>query len=124
MKNTRKKNIRLGSFVGISIVIFILAIYYIGSQRSIFSKTFMLSGVFEDISGVKIGNDVRFSGINIGTVSKVEILSDSLVKIDLSVQQNVRQFIRKDSKMEIIPEGLMGTKVVNIYSGTNHTKIV
>ena len=124
MKNTRKKNIRLGSFVGIGIVIFILAIYYIGSQRSIFSKNIMLSGIFEDISGVKIGNDVRFSGINIGTVSRVEILSDSLVKIQLSVQQNVQQFIRKDSKMEIIPEGLMGTKVVNIYAGTNNTDIV
>lgn len=124
MKNTRKKNIRLGSFVGIGIVIFILAIYYIGSQRSIFSKNFMLSGVFKDISGVKIGNDVRFSGINIGTVSEVEILSDSLVKIELSIKQDVQQFIRKDSKMEIVPDGLMGTKVVNIYAGTNSTGIV
>ncbi|MBU8893299.1 MAG: MCE family protein [Bacteroidales bacterium] len=124
MKNTRKNNIRLGSFVGIGIIIFILGIYYIGSQRNIFSKNFMLSGVFKDISGTKIGNDVRFSGINIGTVSKVEILSDSLVQIVLSVQQDVQQFIRKDSKMEIVPEGLMGIKVVNIYSGTNKTGIV
>lgn len=124
MKNTRKNNIRLGSFVGIGIIIFILGIYYIGSQGSIFSRNFRLSGVFKDISGIKIGNDVRFSGINIGTVTRVEIVNDSLVQIDLHIQNDVKQFIRKDSKMEIVPEGLMGTKVVYIYSGSSNAEIV
>lgn len=124
MKNTRKNNIRLGSFVGIGIIIFILGIYYIGSQGSIFSRNIMLSGIFKDISGVKIGNDVRFSGINIGTVSSVKILSDSLVRIDVHIQYDVKQFIRKDSKMEIIPEGLMGIKAVTIYSGSSTEEVV
>ncbi|OFX83836.1 MAG: hypothetical protein A2W99_02860 [Bacteroidetes bacterium GWF2_33_16] len=124
MKNTRKTNIRLGSFVGIGIIIFILGIYYIGSQGSIFSRNIMLSGIFKDISGIKIGNDVRFSGINIGTVSRVEILNDSLVKINLHIQNSVKQFIRKDSKMEIVSEGLMGFKVVYIYSGSPTKDIV
>ena len=88
MKNTRKSNLRLGLFVGVGLILFILGIYYIGSQGSMFSRNIMLSGVFKDISGVKIGNDVRFSGINIGTVSRVEIINDSLVRIDLSIQQN------------------------------------
>ena len=124
MKNLRKQNIRLGFFVIIGITIFIFGIYYIGSQGSMFSKNFTVRGVFSDISGIKIGNDVRFSGINIGTVSKVEILNDSLVRIDFSIQEDVRKFIRKDSKIEIVPEGLMGIKVVNIYSGTTSNDIV
>ena len=124
MKNTRSNNIRLGSFIGIGIIIFILGIYYIGSQRSIFSRSIMLSGIFKDISGIKIGNDVRFSGINIGTVSRVEIINDTLVRIDAHIENDVKQFIRKDSKMEIIPEGLMGTKVVYIYSGSSNAEVV
>lgn len=124
MKNTRKNNIRLGSFVGIGIIVFILGIYYIGSQGSIFSRRIMLSGVFKDISGIKIGNDVRFSGINIGTVTRVDILNDSLVQVDVHIQNSVKQFIRKDSKMEIVPEGLMGIKVVYIYSGSTNSEIV
>ena len=124
MQNTRKINMRLGFFVGIGIVFFILGIYYIGSQRSIFSRSFTISGIFKDISGVKIGNDVRFSGINIGTVSTVEILNDSLVQINFSIKEEVRQFIRKDSKIEITPEGLMGIKVVYIYTGTAGSEIV
>ena len=124
MKNSKSQNIRLGIFVAFGIIIFIFGIYYIGSQGSMFSKNFTVSGIFTDVSGIKIGNDVRFSGINIGTVSKVEIKNDSLVKIDFSIQENVRKFIRKDSKIEIVPEGLMGVKVVNIYTGSTTEEIV
>lgn len=124
MRNSRKNNIRLGLFVGIGITIFILGIYYIGSQGSMFSRNITISGIFNDVSGIKIGNDVRFSGINVGTVSKVEIANDSLVQIYFSIQENVTQFIRKDSKIEIVPEGLMGIKVVSIYTGSNTAEII
>ena len=124
MKNTKHNNIKLGLFVGLGALIFILAIYYIGSQSNIFGRNFTVSGVFNDISGLKVGNDVRFSGINIGTVSKVEIINDSLVRVDLSVQNDVQKFIRKDSKMEIGSEGLMGNKIVNIYSGSSNKKVI
>jgi len=90
MRDTRKNNIRLGFFVAIGVLFFILGIYYIGSQINIFSKNFQISGIFDDISGLKVGNNVRFSGITIGTVSRVEIINDSLVRVDLSIQENVR----------------------------------
>ncbi|MFO7844399.1 MAG: MlaD family protein [Bacteroidales bacterium] len=124
MRNTKHNTIKLGLFVGLGALIFILAIYYIGSQSNIFGRNFTVSGVFNDISGLKVGNDVRFSGINIGTVSKVEIINDSLVRVDLSVQDDVRKFIRKDSKMEIGSEGLMGNKIVNVYSGSGDEEII
>lgn len=124
MKYTRKHNIRLGSFVALGVLFFILAIYYIGSQVNIFGKNFQISGIFADVSGLKVGNNARFSGINVGTVTKIEIINDSLVRVDLSVQQSVRQFIRKDSKMEIGSEGLMGNRIVNIYSGSSNAGIV
>ncbi|MDA3953294.1 MAG: MlaD family protein [Bacteroidales bacterium] len=121
MHNTKKNNLKLGFFVAIGIVLFIFGIYYIGSQVNLFSKKFQVSGIFTDISGLKVGNNVRFSGINIGTVSQVQIINDSLVSVDLSIQEGIRQFIRKDSKIEIGSEGLMGNKIVNIYSGNIHT---
>ena len=124
MRNTKKHNVRLGFFVAIGILFFILGIYYIGSQINIFSKNFQISGIFTNISGLKVGNNARFSGINVGTVSKVQIINDSLVRVDLSIQENVRQFIRKDSKMEIGSEGLMGNKIVNIYTGSIDIDIV
>ena len=124
MLNTKTHNIKLGFFVAIGVLLFILGIYYIGSQINIFSKKIQISGIFTDISGLKVGNNARFSGINVGTVSKVQIINDSLVRVDLSIQENVRQFIRKDSKMEIGSEGLMGNKIVNIYTGSINIDIV
>ena len=124
MYNTKKNNLKLGFFVTIGVVLFILGIYYIGSQVNFFSKKFQVSGIFTNISGLKVGNNARFSGINIGTVSKVQIINDSLVRVDFSIQEDVRQFIRKDSKMEIGSEGLMGNKIVNIYTGSINVAIV
>ena len=83
MRNTKKHNIRLGFFVAIGVLLFIISIYYIGTQINFFSKKFQVSGVFTDISGLKVGNNARFSGINVGTVSKVQIINDSLVRVDL-----------------------------------------
>lgn len=124
MYKTKKNNLKLGFFVAIGVLLFILGIYYIGSQVNIFSKKFQVSAVFADISGLKVGNNARFSGINIGTVSKVQIINDSLVRVDLSIQENVRQFIRKDSKIEIGSEGLMGNKIIKIYTGSINTAII
>ncbi len=124
MRDTKKHNIKLGLFVAAGVLLFIFGIYYIGSQVNMFSKKFQISGVFTDISGLKVGNNARFSGINVGTVSKVQIINDSLVRVDLSIQDNVRQFIRKDSKMEIGSEGLMGNKIINIYTGSINVDIV
>ncbi|MFP4024192.1 MAG: MlaD family protein [Thiohalospira sp.] len=124
MKKTKINNIKLGLFVGVGALIFILAIYYIGRQSNIFGRNFTVSGDFKDISGLKVGNDVRFSGINIGTVSRVKIINDSLVRVSLNLQNDVRKFIRKDSKMEIGTEGLMGNKIVNIYSGSRNEEII
>lgn len=124
MHNTKKHNIKLGLFVAFGVILFILGIYYIGNQINIFSKKFQISGIFTDISGLKVGNNARFSGINIGTVTKVQIINDSLVRVDLSIQNDIRQFIRKDSKMEIGSEGLMGNKIVKIYTGSNNFDIV
>ena len=121
MKPTKQNNRRLGIFVTTGLAILIFAIYYIGSQSNRFGNKFNISGIFNDVSGLKIGNNVRFSGINIGTVVSVHILNDSLVQVDLALQKNVIKFIRKDSKMEIGSEGLMGNKIINIHAGTFNT---
>ncbi len=119
MKLTLVKTIRLTLFIVIGIGIFGYAIYTIGKQSNLFGNTFTISGIFKEVSGLKIGNNARFSGINVGTVSDITILNDTLVKVEITVESKVQEFIRKDSKLEIRTEGLMGNKVVNILPGTS-----
>ncbi|MDB5226353.1 MAG: hypothetical protein JWN78_546 [Bacteroidota bacterium] len=120
-----KSNIKLGIFVSIGIALFIVAIYFIGAKQNLFSNTIRLSGMFTDISGLQKGNNVRFSGINVGTIDDIVIVSDSLVRVDMVLKKKVAKFIKKDAKATVGSEGLMGNKVINITPGSgNIHKIV
>lgn len=122
-KNT-KNNIRLGIFVTFGLLLFIAAIYFIGDKQHLFSKTIRISGLFKDISGLQIGNNVRFSGINVGTIDDIVIISDSMVKVDMVLEKKTQKFIKRDAIAVIGSEGLMGNKVLNITPGTSNQKMI
>ncbi len=119
MKKNTNNRIRLGVFVTIGVALFIVGIYFIGSRQHLFSDTFRISGIFKDVSGLQIGNNVRFSGINIGTVSDIEIITDTTVRVDIIIDRASQKFIKKDARAIIGSEGLMGNKVLVIMPGTS-----
>ncbi|MBC7695655.1 MAG: MCE family protein [Burkholderiales bacterium] len=124
MKNSNGNKIRLGVFVSIGLALFIIAVYFIGDKQQLFNETFKISGIFKDVSGLQVGNNVRFSGITIGVVENIEIVSDTAVKVDFSIDDNTRKFIKKDAKITIGSDGLMGNKVAIIIPGTQAKKQV
>lgn len=124
MKKNNGNKIRLGIFVSIGIALFIIGVYFIGDKQQLFSETFQISGIFKDVSGLQVGNNVRFSGINIGVVENIEIVSDSAVKVDFSIDDHTRKFIKKDARITIGSDGLMGNKVAIIIPGTESQKQV
>ncbi|OFY84743.1 MAG: organic solvent ABC transporter substrate-binding protein [Bacteroidetes bacterium RIFCSPLOWO2_12_FULL_35_15] len=122
-KNTGNK-IRLGIFVFIGIILFSTGIYFIGDQKQLFSTTFSIKGIFKNVNGLKIGNNVQFSGINVGTVSTIEIISDTSVSVNMTIEEGTRKFIRKNASAIIGAEGLMGNKIISIIPGTNDEKTI
>lgn len=122
-KNT-KNNIRLGLFVTIGMLLLIAAIYFIGDRQHLFSKTIRISGLFKDISGLQVGNNVRFSGINVGTIDDIVIVSDSMVRVDMILEKQTQKFIKSDAIAVIGSEGLMGNKVLNIAPGSYNKKMI
>ncbi len=119
MKKTIGNKIRLGIFVSISVTLFIIGIYFIGQRQQLFSSTFNISGIFKDISGLQVGNNVRFSGINVGIIGDIEQISDSTVKVYMVINEHTRKFIKKNAKAIIGSDGLMGNKIVIITPGTS-----
>jgi phospholipid/cholesterol/gamma-HCH transport system substrate-binding protein len=118
---SRRKNksaLRLGIFVTIGTLLFIIGIYIIGEKRHLFNRTFRISCVTDNVSGLLPGGNVRFSGINVGTVENIVIVRDTVVRIDMIIQEDVQQFIRRDSRAIVGSEGLMGNKLVNILPGS------
>ena len=118
MKKDTGFKIKLGIFISLGIVLFIVGIYFIGEKQQLFRSTFHLSGVFRDVAGLQAGNNVRLSGINVGTVENISIVSDTSVRVEILVDENTRKFIKKDAVASIGSEGLMGNKIITINPGT------
>lgn len=115
---------KLGMFVILGLTLFILAIYFIGNNKNLFGATFHLQAHFKNVSGLKVGNNVRFSGINVGTVKEIEFISDSAVVVDLIIKDDVQKYIKTDAIASIGSDGLMGDKVMTISPGTSSNETV
>jgi phospholipid/cholesterol/gamma-HCH transport system substrate-binding protein len=110
---------RLGVFVAVGFALLIAGIFYIGRQKHMFNPVVTLNTTFKNISGLEVGNNVRFSGINVGTVDNITIINDSTVKVYLIVEKDVQQFIKTDSYVRITSDGLIGDKIANITQGSS-----
>jgi phospholipid/cholesterol/gamma-HCH transport system substrate-binding protein len=117
MKTTPSQKIKIGLFSFIGLLVLVLIVFFIGNKRNLFSSTFQVHGIFRNVNGLNIGNNVRFAGINVGVVENIEIVNDSSVRVDLTLNNSVKKFIKKDSKMSIGSDGLMGDKLVVIAPG-------
>jgi len=115
---------KLGMFVIIGLVAFTTTIYFVGKQKNLFGSTFTLNSHFANVSGLEIGNNVLFSGINVGTVSEIQLVTDTSVVVRLLINKEVQKFIKSDAMASIGSDGLMGDKVLVISPGTYAKKMV
>ncbi|MFD2941869.1 MlaD family protein [Flavobacterium notoginsengisoli] len=115
---------KLGMFVTIGLLLFIMAVYFIGKQKNLFGSTFHITSQFKTVSGLEVGNNVRFSGINVGTVEQIQLKNDSTVIVVLVMKEDVRKFIKTDATASIGSDGLMGDKVLTISPGTKSQQII
>lgn len=117
MKTTTEQKIKIGVFTFIGLLVLVLAVFFIGNQKNLFSSTFNIYGTFKNVSGLQVGNNVRFAGINVGVVHAINIVTDSSVRVDLTLDDKVKKFIKKDATLSIGSDGLMGDKLVVIHAG-------
>jgi len=117
MKTTASQKIKIGLFTFAGLVVLVLAVFLLGSKKSLFNSTFNVYGRFKNVNGLQVGNNVRFAGINVGVVDAITIVTDSSVRVDLTLNTSVKKFIKSDSKMSIGSDGLMGDKLIVVAPG-------
>ena len=114
-----KQRVKLGAFVIGGVLLFIIAAIFIGSASNFFSKTFVVSGIFKNVEGLKEGDKVWLSGVQIGTVKTVRIVTVGEVVVSLSLKEKQNDFIRKNATASIGSDGLIGNKIVVIQPGNS-----
>jgi len=114
MKTQSVNNTKVGIFVLAGFFALMLALYMIGSNRSVFGSNFELKVHFTQLNGLSEGNNVLFSGIQAGTVKSINMLNDTTIEVVLIIDNKVKSHIHKNALAAIGSEGLMGNKVINI----------
>jgi phospholipid/cholesterol/gamma-HCH transport system substrate-binding protein len=118
-RHTTKFKVRLGLFIAGGLMIFIVAVFIIGRQKNLFVPVYKLTTTFYNVSGLQVGNNIRFSGINVGTVDNIRIINDSTVQVDMLIQKDVQKFIKSDCEATIGSAGLIGDRILIISQGSS-----
>lgn len=117
MKETASQKFRLGLFTILGTLVFVAAIYFIGNKQDLFGRTAELNAIFNDVNGLQPGNNVRYSGIDIGTVRHIEMVNDSAIKVEMAIDRTILPRIKTDAVATINSDGLVGSMIVNIIPG-------
>ncbi len=111
------KSILTGVFVLAGIAILLAGVFIIGGKDKTFKKSVVINAVFADVNGLAKGSNVWYSGVKIGIVKKVSFV-DKGVLVSFSIEEEVEQKIRKDTKVKLSTDGLIGNKIVVLFGGT------
>jgi phospholipid/cholesterol/gamma-HCH transport system substrate-binding protein len=117
MEKSTNQKIQLGIFVILGLAIFVAAIYFVGNKQNMFGKTTQLTAVFNNVNGLQLGNSVRYSGINVGTVREISMINDTVIRVTMIIEDKIIPHIKKNAIATITSDGLVGNMIINIIPG-------
>lgn len=118
MANKKINLIKLGLFTVSGLAFLVLTLYLIGRNQQLFRSTIQVKVYFKNAGGVVPGNNVRYAGIQAGTVKSVKLINDTTIEFQLLLDKKTSAHILNNSIAAIGTEGLIGNKVVNILPGS------
>lgn len=122
--NERKRSLTVGLFVLIGLVILVAGILVLGTQQNKFSKNIVVTTHFHDVKGLKVGNNVWFSGVKVGIVKEIKFQSTNDVRVVLHIEEKSSKFIREDVVAKLGSDGLIGNAIVNLVGGTEQAQAI
>lgn len=124
MAHSNTSNLKLGLLVLSGLLLFILTLYIIGKNENLFGSSFEIRARFTNVNGLLPGNNIRFAGIQAGTVKGIRIIDDTTIEVVLSINKDMKPYIHKNALTSLGTEGLMGNKVINIFPQTGIAPVV
>jgi len=121
-----KLELKVGVFVFFGIVILTIFILMIGKFRT-WSSGYRINTEFTFVNGVKLGAPVRFAGVDVGEVKKIDfIFDDQDQKVKVIISCWVKNYVKipADSTVWVNTLGLLGEKYIEIMPGNNFECLV
>ncbi|MFA6249045.1 MAG: MlaD family protein [Mucilaginibacter sp.] len=119
-----RNSIIVGVFVLLGVAVFVIGVLTLGGQQKSFVKSIHISSVFNDVSGLKKGNNVWFSGVKVGTIKNLTFTGPGQVDVVMSIDASTQQYIHRNAGVRISSDGLIGNKIIVIDGGSPQAPIV
>jgi phospholipid/cholesterol/gamma-HCH transport system substrate-binding protein len=116
MKNKTINNSKVGLLVISGLVFLVFTLYMIGKNRNLLGSSFTIKAVLTNVNGLVPGNNVRFKGMNVGTIKSISIASDTGIFVTMTIDESMKPYIKKNVMASVGTDGLMGDKLININS--------
>ena len=108
------------TLMGLSVILVAILFLFFGFslEKNISSKNISISAVFENVTGLSVGDKVKISGITVGKIRNFELEKDEFeVMVELEVDRNIS--IPDDSTAKISSSSLFGGKFLEIVPGSS-----
>lgn len=119
-----KRAVLVGLFVTIGLSILIAIVLMVGNIHNTFKRKVKIISLFDNVGGLQTGSNIWFSGVKVGTVNSLSFYGESKVMVNLDIEKKIQEHIRKDAKVKISTDGLIGNKILVIYGGTEKSASV
>ena len=112
----------IGFVVILVAIIFLIYSYSMMGNKNP-SKTYEITAVFNEVSGLISGSDVRLSGIKVGSVSSQTLDIDTFeAVVSMQISNDIK--IPTDSSAKISSEGLLGGNYISIEPGGSDETLI
>lgn len=113
--------LRVGLLVVVSLTILALMIFLMTGQGYFTSKTRLVVYI-DNAGGLKKGDPVRLTGIDVGNVDDISVSGDPnpnrAVVVSFHVTKDMMKQVRQDSQASLQVEGLLGQRFIDLSRGS------
>ncbi len=116
---TKSQKIRLGVFLTVSVLLLLALVAVLSINRFKEKDVYYIAYKNISVTGLDVGSSVKYLGINVGTVQKIQIDPKDISRIIVTVGLKKDTPIKSDARADISTIGITGIKLIEIRGGTN-----
>ncbi len=122
---TKTQKVRLGVFLFFGILLLMIFIILIAGERLLERvDTYYIAYEDVSVSGLQIGAQVKYHGVNAGRVEGIRIDPDNVNRIIVEVKVESGTPIKVDTEASLILVGITGLKQVELFGGTQEAELL
>lgn len=105
---------KVGLFTVLGLILFTACVMFLGRMELFEPPQMKITGEFQSVTGLKTGNQIKYSGVTVGHVTGMQVTSKG---VTLTMEINKATEIPDDSEFALANDGILGDKFIQITPG-------